>query len=105
VLEASLMALTPKDCIVRFIVLDGAGRAEVRLGCSKGFEPQQYRSQHVRARTVRFRGVHVTGKARLDFVLSPASAVCKKSGAEIACKLAGETSSESLRGARRRRMR
>ncbi len=99
------MALTPKDCVVRNITLDGNGRAEVRFGCGKGFEPVKYHSAHVKARLVRFRGAHVAGKARVDFVLSPASAVCKKSGSEISCKLVGETSSDSLRGARRRRRR
>jgi hypothetical protein len=102
--KEALMALTPKGCHVRFVALDGAGRAEVRMDCPQGYT-SSYSSRQVKARTVRFRGAHVTGKARVDFVLSPAHATCKKSGTEISCTLHGETSSESLRGARRRRRR
>jgi hypothetical protein len=94
--------LTPKGCHVRYVALDGAGKAEVRVSCiptsGSPYGENVNHSVNVKASTLRFRGAYVTGKARVDFVLSPAHATCKKSGAEIACKLTGETSSESLRG-------
>lgn len=102
------MALTPKGCHVRYVQLDGSGGAEVRLACPPAgstYGDSVKHSVNVRVRTVRFRGAHVTGKARVDFVLSPAWATCRREGSEIACKLNGETSSESLRGARRKRRR
>jgi len=100
--------LAPKGCIVHAIELDGRGRAEVRFRCggeggertypnkSGGFS--NYPSKTVKASSVRFRGMTVTGPARMGFVLSPASAVCHKSGREISCKLQGDTGSESLQG-------
>lgn len=96
------MALIPKGCHVRNITLDGRGKAEVRFGCASS---NQYESRHVKAREVNFRGSYVSGAARVDFVLSPASAVCNKSGSRITCKLVGDTAQDSLRGSRRRRKR
>lgn len=94
------MALTPKGCHVRRITLDGRGKAELRLGCGG-----EYRSVNAKAREVNFRGSYVTGAAELSFVLSPAHAVCSKGGGpgRITCKLVGDTSQDSLRGAKRRR--
>jgi hypothetical protein len=112
--------LVPKNCIVSSITLDGTagGRAEVRYRCVRDgmVETGQYKyptkhgysnypSKVVKARSVRFRGMTVTGQARVDFVLSPASAVCHKDGREIACKLVGDTSGESLSGVRANRRR
>lgn len=94
------MALTPKGCHVRYVALDGRGKAEVRIECG-----EQKSSRVVKAREVNFRGSYVSGAARVDFVLSPASAVCNKSGSRITCKLVGDTSQDSLRGSRRRRKR
>jgi len=96
--------LTPKGCHVRWVALDGAGKAEVRLDCPQGYQ-NNYSSRVVKAREVSFRGACVGGKARVDFVLSPAHATCKKSGTTISCTLSGDTSSASLRGARHRRRR
>lgn len=109
-------SLVPRRCIVHAIELDGAGRAEVRYRCeregymetgqywypTKGGGKSNYPSKIVKARSVRFRGMTVTGQARVDFVLSPASAVCKKDGREISCKLIGDKSLPSLEGWRRR---
>ena len=94
------MALTPKGCHVRYVALDGNGKAEVRIECG-----EQRTSRTVKAREVSFRGAHVAGAARVDFVLSPAAAVCRSDGRAVTCKLIGDTSSESLRGTRRRRRR
>lgn len=94
------MALTPKGCHVRYVALDGRGRAEVRVECG-----EQRSSANVKAREVNFRGAYVTGSGRVDFVLAPAKAVCSKSGARITCKLVGDTSQESLRGSRFRKRR
>lgn len=96
------MAITPKGCWARYVQLDGRGKAEVRIQCS---DNTPYYSQHVKARSVSFRGAHVGGAARVDFVLSPAHAVCRKSSGGITCSLVGDTSQASLRGARRRRRR
>ena len=92
--------LTPKGCHVRYVALDGRGKAEVRVECG-----EQRSSRVVKARTVRFRGAYVAGAARVDFVLSPAKATCKVGGGTVSCTLTGDTSSESLRGARRRKRR
>ena len=101
------MALTPKGCIVRYVQLSGKGTAEVRVQCHSGVTDAtgERFSRNVRARTIRFRGAHVTGNARVDFVLSPAAATCSVGRGEVSCKLIGDTSSDSLRGARRRRRR
>lgn len=112
-------SLVPKHCIVSSIELDGTvgGRATVRFRCVRdGFvETGQYQYPHkgggysnyptkvVKARSVRFRGMTVTGQARVDFVLSPASAVCQKEGREIACRLVGDKSLPSLQGLPSRR--
>ncbi len=96
--------LTPKGCHVRWVALDGAGKAEVRLDCPKDYQ-SNYSSRTVKAREINFRGAHVIGKARVDFVLSPAHASCKASGNTISCTLSGDTTSAHLRGARRRRRR
>lgn len=92
--------LTPKGCHVRYVALNGRGGAEVRVSCpvSGSYTESNNRSVVVKARELNFRGSHVTGAARIDFVLAPAHAICRKSGGEISCKLVGETSSESLRG-------
>jgi hypothetical protein len=61
-----------------------------------------YPSKIVKARSVSFRGAIMTGTgSRMDFVLSPASAVCHKDGREIRCKLEGDTSSSGLLGMRK----
>lgn len=111
-------ALIPRRCIVHAIELRGDGRAEVRYRCEvdgqmetgqhkyptpDGYGYSNYPSKMVKARSVRFRGMTVTGQARVDFVLSPASATCKKSGREISCKLIGDKSLPSLQGLRRPR--
>lgn len=113
------MALVPRGCFVSSIELDGRGRAEVRYRCADDRGQHEYRSRDragnetignyphkiVKATSVSFRGVHVHGAARLGFVLSPAHAVCSKSGREISCRLVGDTSGSSLQGARKRRRR
>lgn len=109
--------LVPKHCVVHSIELDGRGRAHVRFRCvrngmmetgqhsypSPGGGVGNYPSKVVKARSVSFRGMTVSGEARLGFVLSPASAVCHKNGREISCKLQGDTSSAGLSGLKRRR--
>lgn len=93
--------LHSKRCTVHAIKLDGRGNAEVRVGCYSDFRNQvEYQRRRVKATSVRFRGLHIEGNARIGFVTSPASAVCRKSGREIACKLIGDTSSENLSGVR-----
>lgn len=110
--------IAPKNCIVTRVELDGKGNAEIGYRCERDgyMETGQhsytspsggtanYPSKRVKARTVAFRGMYVSGPARVDFVMSPASAVCHKNGSEIRCKLEGETSG-SLAGSRRRRRR
>ena len=91
--------LHPKHCTVHAIELDGRGGAVVRFGCSSGIGGKvEYQSRRVKARSVRFRGLHVEGTARVGFVTSPAVAVCSRSGREISCRLQGDTSSSSLSG-------
>jgi hypothetical protein len=111
-------SLVPKHCVVHAIELDGRGNAEVRFRCVRDgmMETGQhnyptrtgvsnYPSKRVKARSVSFRGMNVSGNARLGFVLSPAQAVCSKNGSEISCKLVGDKSSASLEGLRGRRKR
>lgn len=110
--------LIPKQCIVQSIELDGHGNAEIRYRCVRegrmetgqhtyptkhGFS--NYRSVNVKATSVNFRGMHVYGNAHMGFVLSPASAVCRRRGKEITCHLEGNTSSSSLSGVKRKRKR
>lgn len=98
-----MVSLVPKGCHVRYVALDGRGSAEVRVSCDQGIgTPERRYSRKVRATVLYFRGSYVSGTARVDFVLSPAAAVCSKSGSRITCKLVGDTSQVSLRGARRR---
>jgi hypothetical protein len=111
--------LAPKGCIVHRIELDGRGGADVGFRCTRdgfvetgqytyhkgGGATGNYPSKKVKARSVRFRGVTVSGEASLGFVLSPASAVCHKRGTEIDCKLIGDRSSASLAGRRRSKKR
>ena len=98
--------LHPKRCTVHSVTLHPEGTAVVRVGCYSDFRNQvEYHSRKVKASSLRFRGLHVEGAARVGFVTSPASAVCRKDGREISCKLIGDTSSESLSGLRRRRAR
>ncbi len=117
---------TPKHCVVHSVDLrDGVADIGYRCGTSgrqdaAGREPPDgmfdqpgggrgtYPHVHVRAPGgVAFRGAHITGGGRIGFVLMPASAVCRKTRAdrELRCSLVGDTSSPSLRGARRRRRR
>lgn len=110
--------LAPKGCIVHRIELDGRGNADVGFRCKRdgfvesgqysydkgGGTTGNYPSKRVKARSVRFRGMTVSGPAHLGFVLMPASAVCHKRGSEISCKLVGDTSG-SLAGRRRKRRR
>lgn len=100
-------ALHPKHCTVHAIELDGRGGATVRIACSTGGigGQVQYSSRKVKASSVRFRGLHVEGNARVGFVTSPAVAVCRKDGREIACRLEGDRSSASLQGLQARRRR
>jgi hypothetical protein len=98
--------LVPKHCIVHSIELDGKGRAEIRYRCVRDGQMERgqhtyekpggvtgnYPSRTVKASSVSFRGMTVSGPARMGFVLSPASAVCHKQGREIRCKLQGDTS-------------
>lgn len=117
------MALIPKGCIVHAAEIQPKG-VEVRYRCGDGQSQYEYtdRSGYKTistypepkfvkgARGIRFRGMTVTGTgSRVDFVLSPAHAVCKtgRSGArkEVVCRLKGDTSSESLRGLRGKRRR
>ena len=106
--------LHPKRCTVHAVTLHPEGTAVVRIGCypdidfrnQNDFRNQvEYHSRKVKASSLRFRGLHVEGAARVGFVTSPASAVCRKDGREISCKLIGDTSSESLSGITRRRRR
>jgi len=112
--------LVPKNCIVHRIELDGNGHAEVGFRCERDgyMETGQYSypspsggtsnypAIRIKANGVSFRGMNISGKARIGFVLSPASAVCSKPDrGEITCKLIGNTSQESLRGSRRKRRR
>jgi hypothetical protein len=92
--------------------LDGRGNADVGFRCkregfietgqysypSPGGGTGNYPRKRVKARSVRFRGVTVSGEANLNFVLIPASAVCHKRGTEIDCKLIGDKTSASLAG-------
>lgn len=108
-----MSSLVPKGCIVHSIRLDGRGSADVGYRCADdrgqhsyaqpGGGTGNYPHKRVKASSVSFRGVTVSGDARLGFVLSPASAVCSKSGREISCRLKGDTSSKHLSGAGRRR--
>jgi len=107
-------ALVPRGCNVAWIELDGTagGNALVGFRCvregfvetgqysypRKGGGWGNYPQKVVKARSVSFRGMTVTGQARVGFVLSPASAVCHKDGREIRCKLVGDTSLPSLAG-------
>lgn len=100
-------SLHPKHCTVHAIKLDGRGGAEVHISCypdinfknQNDFRNQvEYQTRKVKASSVRFRGLHVEGVARVGFVTSPAAAVCKKNGREIDCKLVGDKSSSSLEG-------
>lgn len=114
-----MAGLVPKGCIVHSIRLDGRGNADVGYRCTRdglvesgqysyvqpGGGTGNYPHKRVKATSVSFRGVTVSGDARLGFVLSPASAVCRKNGREITCKLVGDTSSASLSGSRRRKRR
>ena len=114
------MRLAPKNCIVSSITLLPGGRAEIRFRCVrdgmietgqyqypiKGGGFSNYPSKIVKARSVSFRGATMTGTgSRMDFVLSPASAVCHKDGRAIRCKLEGDKSLPSLEGLQRKRKR
>src|SRR3972149_5400542 len=112
-------ALVPRDCKVAWIELDGTagGNALVGFRCVRGepggprfMEAGQYTYPHkgggwsnypqkrVKASSVSFRGMTVTGQARVGFVLSPAAAVCHQDGRQIRRKLGGDTSLPSLNG-------
>jgi len=107
--------LAPRDCIVHSIELLSGGKAEVRYRCSDDRGQKTYRYGNVtsnyphkivRARSVSFRGVTISGPgARMGFVVSPAGAVCHKERGEIRCSLVGDTSLPSLQGLPSRRRR
>jgi hypothetical protein len=114
--------IAPKGCIVHSAQIESKG-VEVRYRCDGGGEHRYIDRDGVEtvgtypkpafakgARAIRFRGMAVTGTgSRVDFVLSPAHAVCKtaRSGArkEVVCTLKGDTSSADLRGIRSMTMR
>lgn len=115
------MALIPKGCIVHSAEIEPKG-IEVRYRCDSGGE-YRYVDRHgvetvgtypqpkfvKKARAIRFRGMTVSGAgSRVDFVLSPAHAVCKVSRAgpvkAVVCTLKGEKTGD-LAGIRVRRRR
>lgn len=107
--------IIPKGCFVHRVELV-RGKAIVGYRCAddrgqhyyqhKGGAVGNYPERVIRGiRRIDFRGMSVSGAGRMGFVLSPAHAVCRKDHDTLVCSLKGDTSSESLRGARRRRSR
>lgn len=122
---------TPKNCVVHRISLDSKKRvAEVGYRCSPpdGRLTAEPMDEHGRTGpfhfktpgggtgqgnyprvilknigAIDFRGMSVNGNVAAHFVLSPAFATCRKEGTTLRCKLAGDTSSSSLSGRRRKR--
>lgn len=108
--------LVPKHCVVHSIELLGGGRAAVRYRCvrdglvesgqhsySTPSGVSNYPSKTVKADSVSFRGVTVSGRARMGFVLSPDNAECHKDGRTIRCKIVGGGSLSGVSQKKRRR--
>lgn len=107
-------SIVPKGCTVHRIELDGRGGADVGYRCgdeggdkmfpTPGGGRGTYRSVRLKGiREVSHRGIHISGDARMGFVVSPAAATCTRSGTLLTCKLKGDTSGPSLLGGRRKR--